>query len=119
MRFQLLLSVFLFVSSLLVSPVMAGNTFQTDEEIRLLSEQGDAEAQVNLGLMYKKGQGIPQDYKEAYVWFNLGAAQGQEEAKKDRDIMAKKLDPARCLISKSKYWLSGAFGQRCGEFSKV
>ena len=30
-----------------------------------LAEQGDARAQFNLGLMYRKGEGVPQDYKAA------------------------------------------------------
>jgi len=34
-------------------------------EFRVLAEQGDAEAQFNLGLMYDKGQGVPQDYVQA------------------------------------------------------
>ena len=30
-----------------------------------LAEQGNADAQYNLGLMYDYGDGVPQDYKEA------------------------------------------------------
>ncbi len=33
-------------------------------EFRPLAEQGDVDAQFNLGLMYSKGQGVPQDYAE-------------------------------------------------------
>ena len=29
---------------------------------RKAAEQGDADAQYNLGVMYAKGQGVPQDY---------------------------------------------------------
>jgi uncharacterized protein len=43
---------------------------------RLSAEQGNAEAQYNLGLMYDKGQGVPQDYKEAVKWYRLAAEQG-------------------------------------------
>ena len=32
---------------------------------RLAADQGDASAQFNLGVMYDKGQGVPQDYAEA------------------------------------------------------
>ena len=32
-------------------------------EFRPLAEQGDADAQNNLGRMYRKGEGVPQDYK--------------------------------------------------------
>jgi len=41
-----------------------------------LAEQGDAKAQNNLGVMYDKGQGVPQDYKEAVKWYRLSAEQG-------------------------------------------
>src|SRR5260370_32443649 len=32
---------------------------------RPLADQGDAQAQFNLGVIYAKGQGVPQDYVEA------------------------------------------------------
>ena len=39
---------------------------QTDvEALRAKAKQGDASAQYNLGVMYSKGQGVPQDYAEA------------------------------------------------------
>ena len=36
-------------------------------------EQGHAEAQYNLGVLYAKGQGVPQAYVQAHMWFNLAA----------------------------------------------
>ena len=42
---------------------------------RPLAEQGVAEAQFNLGLMYSNGEGVPQDYAEAVQWFQLAAEQ--------------------------------------------
>ena len=41
-----------------------------------LAEQGNADAQSNLGLMYESGRGVPQDYKEAIKWYRLAADQG-------------------------------------------
>ena len=41
-----------------------------------LAKNGDAEAQYNLGVMYRAGRGIPQDYKEARKWYRLAAEQG-------------------------------------------
>lgn len=35
---------------------------------RELAEQGDAKAQIKLGLMYELGQGVPQDNAEALKW---------------------------------------------------
>jgi TPR repeat protein len=41
-----------------------------------LAEQGDADAQYNLGMSYRDGQGVLQDYKAAVRWFRLAAEQG-------------------------------------------
>ena len=50
---------------------------------RLDDEQGLAEAQINLGSMYANGEGIPRDYVQAYAWWNIAAARGNEIAKKN------------------------------------
>jgi len=46
------------------------NAFQS------LAAQGNAEAQNNLGELYAKGQGVPQDYAQARQWYEKAAAQG-------------------------------------------
>ena len=45
-----------------------------------LAEQGDARAQVYLGLLYEKGNGVPQNDTEAVKWFRLAADQGKAYA---------------------------------------
>ncbi len=40
------------------------------------AEQGDAWAQYNLGLIYKNGEGVSQDYEKAIDWFTKSAEQG-------------------------------------------
>ena len=40
-----------------------------------LAEQGHAEAQFNLGLMYVNGQGVTQDHSEAVEWYRKAAQQ--------------------------------------------
>ncbi len=42
-------------------------------EWRPLAEQGSADAQFFLGVMYHKGHGVPQDYAEATRWFREAA----------------------------------------------
>ena len=44
--------------------------------LRPLAEQGHAEAQYNLGVMYRNGQGVPHDDAEAVKWYRLAAEQG-------------------------------------------
>jgi hypothetical protein len=46
----------------------------------LAAEQGDADAQNNLGTMYDTGEGVPQDYAEAAKWYRLAAEQGDADA---------------------------------------
>ena len=47
---------------------------------REAAEQGDAEAQHNLGGCYYLGKGVPQDDTEAVKWFSKAAEQGDAEA---------------------------------------
>ena len=44
------------------------------------AEQGDAAAQLFLGILYKDGQGVPQDYAQAAIWFRKAAEQGDAGA---------------------------------------
>ena len=54
-----------------------------------LAEQGDASAQLNLGVMYDKGQGVPLDYKEAVKWYRLSAEQEHAPAQYNLGLMYK------------------------------
>jgi TPR repeat protein len=65
---------------------------------RRQAERGDADAQFNLGTMYRDGQGVPQDYVQAYVWFTLAATrfaasetEKRSKAIKDREEVAANL----------------------------
>jgi len=63
--------------------------------LRPLADKGVAYAQTLLGFMYANGEGVPQDYVRAYMWFNLSAAQGNPPAAKDRDDIAKRMTHAQ------------------------
>ncbi len=56
-------------------------------EWRPLAEQGNAAAQYNLGVMYNKGQGVPQDYGEAMKWYRKAAEQGIADAQHSLGVM--------------------------------
>ena len=45
-----------------------------------LANQGNADAQFNLGVMYDVGQGVVQDHKQAMRWYTLSAEQGNASA---------------------------------------
>lgn len=44
-----------------------------------LAKKGDPMAQYQLGLMYGKGEGVPEDFKEAVKWSRLSAEQGYDK----------------------------------------
>ena len=56
-------------------------------ELRPLANQGNAEAQFNLGVMYDKGEGVPQDDTEAVKWYRKAAEQGYAEAQYSLGLM--------------------------------
>jgi hypothetical protein len=62
---------------------------------RKAADQGYADAQSNLGRMYAKGLGVPQDYVQAHMWFNLAAAKGDADAIKNRDRVSTMMTPAQ------------------------
>ncbi len=54
---------------------------------RKAAEQGQADAQHNLGVMYEKGRGVPQDDREAVAWYRKAAEQGYAGAQKKLDAI--------------------------------
>ncbi|MDO5464405.1 MAG: ankyrin repeat domain-containing protein, partial [Akkermansia sp.] len=50
------------------------------EYFRKAAEQGQADAQNNLGVCYESGRGVTKDYQEAVRWYRKAAEQGQADA---------------------------------------
>jgi len=50
------------------------------DSIRKAAEQGNADAQSNLGVMYANGKGVAQDDQEAVKWYRKAAEQGYARA---------------------------------------
>ena len=57
-----------------------GNYTKAVNCYRKAAEQGNADAQYNLGLCYASGQGVTQDYTEAVKWYRQAAEQGNTYA---------------------------------------
>jgi uncharacterized protein len=55
--------------------------------VSFAAEQGYAEAQYNLGVMYGNGNGVVQDYAEAVKWYRLAAEQGNAKAQNNLGVM--------------------------------
>ncbi len=69
-------------------------------EMKRRAEQGDADSQNNLGVLYHHGQGVPPDYVQAHMWFNLSAAglppgKDLDRAAENRDFVAELMTPAQ------------------------
>ena len=77
----------LFVLALAVIPVGVDAQGTELAQLRALAEQGDAEAQNNLGIMYDSGDGVPEDDAEAVRLFRLAAEQGDGEAQYNLGLM--------------------------------
>lgn len=52
---------------------------------RRAAEQGYVRAQRKLGDSYAEGMGVPKNYVQAYMWYNLAAAAGDSESRTARD----------------------------------
>ena len=56
------------------------------------AEYGVRDSQYNLGVLYSRGLGVPQDLTQSWLWFSLAAQQGDTDAGKKRDDVAAKMD---------------------------
>jgi TPR repeat protein len=41
--------------------------------------------------MYDKGNGVPQNYVQAYMWYSLAGASGSAKGPNNRDLIAPKM----------------------------
>jgi len=81
---------------------------------RPLAEQGNAGAQLNLGQLYRQGQGVPQDYKEAMKWYHRAAEQGYGIAQNNLGYMYGKGDGVPQDNVQAHMWfiIAGASGDK-------
>ena len=71
-----------------VAAYQRGDYATAVKEFRAVAEQGDTDAQYNLGFMYDVGKGVVQDYKkEAVKWYRKAADQGHTSAQYNLGFM--------------------------------
>lgn len=63
-----------------VAAYETGNLPLAYKEFRAAAENGEADCQFNLALMYEQGIGVAKDEKEAVVWYRKSAEQGNSNA---------------------------------------
>jgi len=74
----------LILTALLAFQGAAASEF---DEMKALADQGNAEAQFNLALMYDIGEGVPENYAEAFKWYRKAADQGLALAQSNLGLM--------------------------------
>jgi TPR repeat protein len=60
---------------------------------RPLAEQGNAKAQNVLGVMFRKGEGVPKNPLRAHMWFSFAAARGDAKAKAELREVSRTMTP--------------------------
>jgi TPR repeat protein len=58
-----------------------GDYVPASRVFRTLAEQGNAKAQNVLGVMFRRGEGVPKNPARAHMWFSFAAARGDAKAK--------------------------------------
>ena len=75
-----LVSLFLFSSTAVVPGSAAEKPHSDLKTLRQLANGGNAKAQIDLGLKYEYGDGVPRDYSQAVKWYRKAADQGDDVA---------------------------------------
>ena len=75
------------------------------------AEQGDADAQCNLGLCYEYGDGVEKDFREAVRWYRKSAEQGNAVAQFALGGCYKKGYGVEKDLGKAWRWLRNAAGR--------
>jgi TPR repeat protein len=60
---------------------------------RPLAERGNAKAQNVLGVMFRKGEGVPKNPARAHMWFSFAAARGDAKAKAELREVSRTMTP--------------------------
>lgn len=69
-----------------------------------LAEQGNADAQVHLGLLYLLGQGVLQDFQRAFDWYRKAAEQDHVEASFRLGLMYANGEGIPRDMARARYW---------------
>ena len=64
---------------------------QALQRIRQAATQGNTQAETELGALYAHGNGVPQNYMQAFSWYGKAAAQGDTAARHDLAALRRRL----------------------------
>ncbi|MFY9398624.1 MAG: tetratricopeptide repeat protein [Desulfomonilia bacterium] len=83
---------------------------QVDEYIRK-AQQGDVDAQYNLGVIYYHGEGVTRDFEEALSWFQKAAEQDDADAQYNLGFMYGRGEGVKKDQTLSMQWFKRAADQ--------
>jgi TPR repeat protein len=79
-----------------------GDYVPASRVFRTLAEQGNAKAQNVLGVMFRKGEGVPKNPVRAHMWFSFAAKRGEAGARAElrevsRTMTAQEISQAEAM----------------------
>ena len=80
--------------SALILSLLAGSALAGPDEMRRAAEQGDAEMQLELGVLYEYGYGLKENAVPALAWYMIAADQGNGRAAQRRDALKQRMSAA-------------------------
>ena len=82
-----------------------------------LAEAGDPRAQYQVALMYYRGEGLPQDYEKAVLWYRRSAERGDVDAQLNLGLMhARGLGVEQSFFEAFKWFELAALNSPSAEF---
>ena len=112
---KLLKKMMVALLSLGLAQVVLADNVPDFKETFQAAEQGDAEAQFNLGKMYDKGQGVRQDDVQAVQWYRRAAEQGYAKAQYNLGVMYANGEGVRQDYTQAVQWYRKAAEQGLAE----
>jgi TPR repeat protein len=89
-----------------VDAYQSGKFTVAADKFKALAEMGDASAQFNLGSLYRQGQGLPQDDKQAVAWWTKAAEQGHTDAQDNLGLRYAKGEGVEQDVVQAYKWFS-------------
>lgn len=98
----------LFLAAVMLSLSAMATDFN---QVQRLANQGDADAQHNLGWLYQEGEGVRQDYAKAKEWYEKAANQGYADAQYNLGQLYRKGEGVRQNDTKAFEWFEKSANQ--------
>jgi TPR repeat protein len=102
--------VFIFKMTRIEELILQRTAIDAEIEAEYKREQeaaarGEADAQFNLGIIYYKGQGVPQNFAEAFGAFKLASEQGKTQAQYYLGVMYEQGQGTQQDYAEAAHWL--------------